>query len=685
MNDNLKEPLIQKLSFADSVTTAKSRRNTVTILEDIFLSFENVIYTIKTKEKEKRILDGVSGFARSGEVFCIMGPSGAGKTCLMNVLAARGLHGDVEGKITLNGRPLKSTYRGSAFVCADEDSLYPTLTVQESFKFSAVLRLPRVTTYENIDRIVAEVIDELDLTQATDSKIGFVGSGGLSTGQRRRVAIGVELVAGKCLLFLDEPTSGLDSTTALTVVNIMSKLAKKGRTVVTVLHQPRTKIYESLDSILLLSKNGTTVYFGPGKEAQKFFAQNNFIKPASETIADYMLDVAQSLAENELPQYHEFGQKMFAERRQIYCPREYLVESNEPITEEDALKIRRACFMYQMWACTKRAMRHRFRSFNLIASIYTTAIFIGILGYIFYPNLGVTYEDFQDRVALLTMLPYATSLFCTTGFEVQKHDRHVFELERENRYYNPIAFIFGISFADILQLRILPPILTGLICYFPCGLQDSGHHFAIFLVVLILMNIVGAGLSRCIGSVVRENGTATLSSSALILLMLLYCGFLVNPDTIPDGMKWFQDISLFYWGCGLLYFNEMENFMFTIASINTHDTNFKVEIFNATTDKFICDVLARKEPILKQLCGEEPINLQQLACDIQNKTSTHDFVNMACEEGRINVEIPGSFLLDALSLTKQDVPHGVGILSAMVVCYFILAALLALVYHRKKR
>ena len=156
------------------------------------------------------------------------------------------------------------------------------------------------------------------------------------------------------------------------------------------------------------------------------------------------------------------------------------------------------------------------------------------------------------------MLPYACSLFCTTGFEVQTHDRHVFQLERSNGYYHPTSFLFGISLADIIQLRILPPFLVGLICYFPCNLQDDAEKFFIFSLAMVMMNVTGAGLCRLVGCFIKDNGTATLFSSAIILLFLLYSGFLVNPDTIPDEMTWFKELSFFYWGCTILFFNEIK-------------------------------------------------------------------------------------------------------------------------------
>jgi len=118
------------------------------------------------------------------------------------------LHGRVRGKIKLNGDQLDSYFPHSAFVCADEDSLYPTLTVIESLHFSGRLRLDGFDE-EYIHSRVKESIVDLDLVKVAHDRIGDVGSGGLSTGQRRRVAIGVELVAGRDVLFLDEPTSGL--------------------------------------------------------------------------------------------------------------------------------------------------------------------------------------------------------------------------------------------------------------------------------------------------------------------------------------------------------------------------------------------------------------------------------------------------------------------------------------------
>jgi len=82
----------------------------------------------------------------------------------------------------------------------------------------------------------------------------------LLRGERKRTAIGIELITNPSLVFLDEPTSGMDSLTAMKVIDIVSKLAKAGRTVITVIHQPNSDIYKMFDQLMLLSL-GNTLYF----------------------------------------------------------------------------------------------------------------------------------------------------------------------------------------------------------------------------------------------------------------------------------------------------------------------------------------------------------------------------------------------------------------------------------------
>lgn len=93
--------------------------------------------------------------------------------------------------------------------------------------------------------------------------VGMPGVDGLSTEQRKRLTIAVELVANPSVVFMDEPTSGLDARAAAIVMKAVRNVANNGRTVIVTIHQPSIEIFESFDLLVLMQKGGRLTYFGP--------------------------------------------------------------------------------------------------------------------------------------------------------------------------------------------------------------------------------------------------------------------------------------------------------------------------------------------------------------------------------------------------------------------------------------
>ena len=92
-------------------------------------------------------------------------------------------------------------------------------------------------------------MDLIELNSLRNALVGLPGVDGLSTEQRKRLTIAVELVANPSIIFMDEPTSGLDARAAAIVMRTVRNTVDTGRTVVCTIHQPSIDIFEAFDEV----------------------------------------------------------------------------------------------------------------------------------------------------------------------------------------------------------------------------------------------------------------------------------------------------------------------------------------------------------------------------------------------------------------------------------------------------
>ena len=275
--------------------------------QPIDLAWRNIHYTVIVEKDGKKVprklLTGINGYAKAGQLTALMGSSGAGKTTLMDVIAGRKTAGTIEGEILVNGHPkVTATFNRMCGYVEQQDIHTATQTVREALQFSALLRLPREVSAAQREAFVNEVLDILELTPIADRVIGDVEMPGLSPGQLKRVTIGVELVSNPPVLFLDEPTSGLDSRAALIVMRVVKRISLTGRSVLCTIHQPSAELFYMFDRLLLLKTGGKEVFFGDiGTDGQllvQYFEQAPTKtgvpighKPKATNAASWMLDV----------------------------------------------------------------------------------------------------------------------------------------------------------------------------------------------------------------------------------------------------------------------------------------------------------------------------------------------------------------------------------------------------------
>lgn len=132
-----------------------------------------------------------------------MGVTGAGKTTLLDVLAGRKTGGVIEGDIRVGGYPkIQQTFARISGYCEQTNVHSPQITVEESVAYSAWLRLPTEVDSKTRREFVDEVIQTIELDDIRDALVGLPGVSGLSTEQRKRLTIAVELVSNPSVIFM---------------------------------------------------------------------------------------------------------------------------------------------------------------------------------------------------------------------------------------------------------------------------------------------------------------------------------------------------------------------------------------------------------------------------------------------------------------------------------------------------
>ncbi|KAJ0976462.1 hypothetical protein J5N97_018427 [Dioscorea zingiberensis] len=166
-----------------------------------------------------QLLNNITGAFRPGILCALMGVSGAGKTTLLDVLSGRKTTGTITGDIRIGGYPkAQETFARISGYCEQTDIHSPQITVEESVIYSAWLRLPEEIDSKTRTAFVNEVLQTIELDGIKDELVGIPGENGLSTEQRKRLTIAVELVSNPSIIFMDEPTSGLDARAAAVVM-----------------------------------------------------------------------------------------------------------------------------------------------------------------------------------------------------------------------------------------------------------------------------------------------------------------------------------------------------------------------------------------------------------------------------------------------------------------------------------
>ncbi|KAI6357884.1 hypothetical protein MCOR25_007533 [Pyricularia grisea] len=534
----------------------------------------------------KTLLQSVSASLAPGTLTAIIGGSGSGKTTMLNTLAQRvsssrlSVGGsvafrDISGGQGLDGPGGDIQSVRYAYVM-QQDILLPTLTVRETLRYSADLRLPPSTTTEERMRVVEQVILELGLKECADTRIGDHAHKGCSGGEKRRVSIGVQLLSNPSVLFLDEPTTGLDSTSAFQLVRTLKTLAEKGRTIITTIHQPRAEIWELFDNLVVLTK-GSPVFSGPANECASWFADLGYELPPFVNPCEFFIDV--SAVDNRTPEIEEETTTRVAnlkaawnrESSRRYPPASAGTQVTSRRAKSEARK--HASFLRQVHVLSDRTFKVTYRDPMGMAASIVEAILMGLCtGYLFY-DLGRDQSGIRSRQgALYISAGLQGYLFLLFEAYRLSLDIPTFDREHNEGCVDVIPFLLSRRLSRLPTEDFPVPFIFSAIFYFMAGFEREAHKFLIFFAVNFLNHYIAVTCAMVCISAIRHFPGASLLANLNYTLQSMACGFFIQSNTIPVYVRWLKWITYTFYVFGSLCGNEFEgNFYDCPTSNNQND------------------------------------------------------------------------------------------------------------------
>lgn len=511
----------------------------------------------------KTVLDDVSADLPRGSLTAILGGSGSGKTSLLNVASHRTNSSrlKISGHTLYNGRTGLSSIR-SAYVM-QQDVLLPTLTVRETLRYAADLRLPPPTTQEERWRVVEEVILELGLRDCADTRIGNNVHKGCSGGEKRRTSLGVQLLANPSVLFLDEVTTGLDSSSAFQLISTLKSLANKGRTIVITIHQPRSEIWTLFDHLVLLSR-GCPLYSGPADRCLSYFESLGYELPPFCNPAEYLIDLA--AVDTRSPELEETSLDRVERLTKSWRDYEAEVETSgkremdTAVDDSGSTEVNthdQTPFGRQIRVLTARTFLVTYRDpMGMAGSLFEAISMAIITGWIFLALDGSVAGIRSREGALYTaasLQGYLILLFETYRLTV---DIQLFDRERIEGIVGVPAFLVSRRLARLFVEDIPVPLIFSVIFYFMVGFRPLVSQFFTFFAITLLSHYIAVSFATTCVAISRDFAGATLIANMGFTLQSLACGYFVQSNEIPVYVRWLKWTAYVFYAFGALCANE---------------------------------------------------------------------------------------------------------------------------------
>ncbi|CAG9129147.1 unnamed protein product [Plutella xylostella] len=548
----------------DNTGSESQDTNSTSVLEEsINIAFQDIHYSVRNgffTRGHKQILAGVCGEVAAGELTVLVGQSGAGKSTLMDILA--GYTAPTSGQLLVNGRLRDDKWfrRRSCYIMQN-DQLQDMLTVEESLNVACDLKLGAHVSREQKCRRVVEIVSALGLCSARVTQ-----TRSLSGGERKRLAIGLELVSDPPVMFLDEPTSGLDSSMSKQIIYLLQLLARQGRTVVITLHQPSAVLLQMIDRLYGMV-GGRCAYMGSVPMLLPFLEGMNLKSPPFHNPVDFFIEMmlentnlfvrsAQNGKNTQWianiphvsPQINNEDDLIGKSNLNLYeeiISITALPPPKEDETSKTLLKLK-TTYSTSSWTqfctLTRRSLlilwRHPTYTRMILAVHCVVAVFIGSLFYDIGGDAMYVRDNYNFLYFSLMFLMFTAFSSVSISFP---QELPVIRREHFNRWYTSGAY-YSATVAASIPTQTLCTLAYACITYYMTGQPQQWLRFLGFSWTLMHVSYVALCLGLLNGSLFDVK-SAVVFGPFFIMPFTIFSGFFLRYVDAPGFFKWLFHVS----------------------------------------------------------------------------------------------------------------------------------------------